>query len=647
MDEPVTITIETLEQRIEPVFESDYVPIGLFSSNGYAPFCGVLVESIVEKSKDTINYDIIILESEISDINKQHFMQLIENKDNFSIRFVNIKDLIGMLNITPHNHFTVHNVTKLFFMSPVFSSYSSIVCLDSDLVMMRDISDLYYSFDSNYAMTAVEDIQMKMLVKKKHKSSGEYAGEPAGDYIVKRLGMPDPWHYYNTGVCVFNLEKCRPLFKEMIDGVNAVNYWFLEQDIFNKHLGSLTKPLESRWNGMVTADRDGIKNYLGQEVYDRYLNEVNTAYIVHYPGHIKPWGDMSIPSAVIFMTYAQQTPWYSYIVTNLIKNMAISIDNNRKTIAYLRYLIDQQSSKKTAKGRKMLRLLLKLTPNNKKPDVEYKYGRFYDRGFWNARSDMIGRNKVLNKLGTIEGCLEYKNKEKLVSYKSKYEGKRCFIIGNGPSLTVNDLEKLGNEITFGMNSLYKVFDRTDWRPTFYVNNDIALNYNMKVSQQVRYQNYLDSLKCNNKSIFFTTTSIYNEQIIRAHPDHEILFLPVIDYMYQIRQPKMPQYGNNCSKKLYAFGTTAYLIFQLAVYMGFKEIIFIGMDCDYTSKPHFYDDPIDRELYSGESVKWLGDALELGFGAIAYYAKKKKITVYNATRGGRLNLFPRKELDKVI
>ena len=52
-------------------------------------------------------------------------------------------------------------------------------------------------------------------------------------------------------------------------------------------------------------------------------------------------------------------------------------------------------------------------------------------------------------------------------YRNMYEGKRCFIIATGPSLTVEDLEKLKNEYTFGMNSLCLAGDRTDFVPTFF------------------------------------------------------------------------------------------------------------------------------------------------------------------------------------
>ena len=46
---------------------------------------------------------------------------------------------------------------------------------------------------------------------------------------------------------------------------------------------------------------------------------------------------------------------------------------------------------------------------------------------------------------------------KILSYKNKYKNKRCFIIGTGPSLEINQLELLKNEYTFSMNSIVLSF----------------------------------------------------------------------------------------------------------------------------------------------------------------------------------------------
>ena len=63
------------------------------------------------------------------------------------------------------------------------------------------------------------------------------------------------------------------------------------------------------------------------------------------------------------------------------------------------------------------------------------------------------------------------NNYRLIRYKDKHLGQRCFIIGNGPSLKAKDLDKIKGEFSFGANMIYKIFPETNWRPTYYFVED--------------------------------------------------------------------------------------------------------------------------------------------------------------------------------
>ena len=58
-----------------------------------------------------------------------------------------------------------------------------------------------------------------------------------------------------------------------------------------------------------------------------------------------------------------------------------------------------------------------------------------------------------------------KNKySNLQTLKNKHKGERCFIVCTGPSLSITDLEMLKHDYTFGMNNIFRLFDKTSWRP---------------------------------------------------------------------------------------------------------------------------------------------------------------------------------------
>ena len=63
--------------------------------------------------------------------------------------------------------------------------------------------------------------------------------------------------------------------------------------------------------------------------------------------------------------------------------------------------------------------------------------------------------------------------KKLSQFRNIHSGKRCFLIGNGPSLRASDLDTLhrAGEITFAFNRIYNIFDQTEWRPTYYISQD--------------------------------------------------------------------------------------------------------------------------------------------------------------------------------
>ena len=76
------------------------------------------------------------------------------------------------------------------------------------------------------------------------------------------------------------------------------------------------------------------------------------------------------------------------------------------------------------------------------------------------------------------------SKKKIRTYRNRYSGRRCFIVGNGPSLKALDLNLIKDEVSFAANTIYKIFPQTAWRPTFYCIQD------EKVLQEIMSDNSL-------------------------------------------------------------------------------------------------------------------------------------------------------------
>lgn len=234
-------------------------------------------------------------------------------------------------------------------------------------------------------------------------------------------------------------------------------------------------------------------------------------------------------------------------------------------------------------------------------------------------------------------------REKIQKFHNIHKGERCFIIGNGPSLNKTDLSLLQDEITFGVNGIfYKYFDVL-FTPTYYVVEDNhVIEDNLKIINEIDY-----AIK------FFPDR--YSDRI--EHNDYTF-FIPTDWDFYKKNSPyfETPRFSKDLSKIAYVGQTVTYLNLQLAFYMGCKEVYLIGVDFSYQipgqSKTEKYsiisnqDDPNHfHPEYFGKGKKWHFPKL---YNCLKVYDHSKMVyesedrRVYNATIGGKLEVYERKD-----
>ncbi|MEH7386549.1 6-hydroxymethylpterin diphosphokinase MptE-like protein [Bacillus sp. JJ1521] len=222
--------------------------------------------------------------------------------------------------------------------------------------------------------------------------------------------------------------------------------------------------------------------------------------------------------------------------------------------------------------------------------------------------------------------------ENLKGLKNKHKGERCFIVATGPSLTIEDLEKLRNETTISMNSICLAFEDTDWRPTYYGIQDENV--------YKRMEKYIEELDCEGK---FLSQSILEQLKIKMPDDYYIFPLYFLKQKVQ-KKRYHTKFSNDIFSVVYSGYTITYCLLQIAAYMGFKEIYLLGTDCHYSSnmRHHFKDyDYVDSTFASA------GDMMTGAYRVAKEYADQNNIKIYNATRGGRLEVFKRVDLDEVL
>jgi hypothetical protein len=233
------------------------------------------------------------------------------------------------------------------------------------------------------------------------------------------------------------------------------------------------------------------------------------------------------------------------------------------------------------------------------------------------------------------------NDRQLASFKNIHKNDRCFILGNGPSLNIADLDRLQDEITFACNKIYLAFTETAWRPTYYaVEDDLVILQNHATINEL--------------SGF---TKFFPERTKKLAP-------PFKNSLYfnlglQKRYSDTPNFSNNALSKLYHGATIVYTMIQLACFMGFKEIYLLGVDFNFSfnnneikgtvirsegESNHFHPD------YRKSGEKWHKPRLqdqERAFLVARESTKKLNCEILDATRNGKLTVFQKINLDTIL
>lgn len=231
------------------------------------------------------------------------------------------------------------------------------------------------------------------------------------------------------------------------------------------------------------------------------------------------------------------------------------------------------------------------------------------------------------------------NVRDLESLKDKHKGQRCFVIATGPSLRLEDVELLKDEITIGVNSIYRLYDKTEFRPTYYtvLDEDVQKKTEENIGKYTRLS----------KSGSFMN-------LLRRIKRQDIKYIPLC---YQNHWFKLGDNRFDYSKNLkyntdlvwgfYDKYTITNVAIDLAIYMGCREIYLIGVDCNYTGPQVHFDKNDDAPQMSHDIAYHTQKAMMTGYRFMERETKKRGIHIYNATRGGMLEEFDRVDFDSLF
>lgn len=303
------------EKIYVPAFDENNVAIVLASSEYYAPYMAVTIQSIINHANSENGYDFLLLYKDINNDVKKDICKMAEGYSNISIRFCQIPDKYS--NSQFNFRKDVAAAAESFYcvlLQDIFPAYDKVLCLDCDVVAVQDIAELYNVDISGYMIAATRDPD----------GIGQCYASAAGKtispkmkgrdrYMLDTMGLKKIEDYFQSGVMLLNLAEWRKRYTVADILEIATADWIVwgDQDTMNVLCRNNVKYLNLKWNLIINHDGKQLSALLKAGPYwllDEYIEARETPSIVHYAG-TKPWNIVTCDMFAYFWPTVTQTPF--------------------------------------------------------------------------------------------------------------------------------------------------------------------------------------------------------------------------------------------------------------------------------------------------------------------------------------------------
>lgn len=220
-----------------------------------------------------------------------------------------------------------------------------------------------------------------------------------------------------------------------------------------------------------------------------------------------------------------------------------------------------------------------------------------------------------------------------LSWKDKFKGRPMLVVGNGPSLNQTPLEEFKDIPAIGMNKIDLLFSRSSWRPSVIMcTNDSVVQQHWKQWLTLNIPVFL-----NWKSRWFV-------------PGRERAKFG----FFSTRNEE--DFAFDFDKGVGRANTVTYVALQFAYWCGADPVVIFGVDHNFVQgdKADLYERRVGEDVnhfdpnYFAAGTVWgtanlPGNERNYGLSLEAFHKNGRKI--YDATIGGKLQVFPKISLDE--
>ena len=303
-------------------------------NNYLIPSLVVIVSALKNKNHDTLYKFFFLISNNFSNANKTVIARILREKSvNYS--FINIDE-----RYTNNTIFISHTSQATFYrlMIPELLSIDRCIYLDSDLIVLDDLSSFYHQ---------IEDSKMILGVKAATYYWPESSRRKKAEYLkIEKLDT-----YINAGVLVLNLKLMRQMnIIEKFSQLQGCDFVGQDQDIINCACYGYIQIASPKFNSMTKYRNDRISSYDSvllpciSKCYTReeWKDACIAPVIIHYADFEKPWNS-NVPFFELWWHYLKEVDIHYKCYDNVRNLYAINkkslIDKAPLKIKLIKHLI--------------------------------------------------------------------------------------------------------------------------------------------------------------------------------------------------------------------------------------------------------------------------------------------------------------------
>lgn len=290
--------------------------------------------SLILHSDRKRKYNIYILHTDIELQSQKNFQKELQ-RENIKIIFLDVSWRIEGYRLKAKQHITSETYYR-FLILDIFKNYNKVLYLDCDMIICKDVAELY-DID-------LEDKWLGAVVDPDFAGQCNGANVDTANYVKDVLKLENPFRYFQAGVLILNPKTLNSnvSMQQLFEMSEDDKYMYSDQDILNIVCENNVKYLDMKWNLLPDARnrwRNVIK-YAPYYILDEYESARKEPYIIHYAGDTKPWKNPGEDYAPEFWKVAKQTEYYEVLIQKIekpkekhisfLENFKISIKNSVK-----------------------------------------------------------------------------------------------------------------------------------------------------------------------------------------------------------------------------------------------------------------------------------------------------------------------------